>query len=194
MAKVVPNREEAMALLKEYNKNESLIKHALSVEAVMRHFAGLLGEPDVDKWGEIGLLHDLDYEMYPEQHCKKVKEIMEERQYPEEYIHAVQSHGWGICVDVEPKGKMEKVLYTIDELTGLIAATALVRPSKSILDMGVDSVKKKWKAKGFAAGVNRELIEEGAKNLGMELSDVIKETIAGMQTVADEIGLKGNVA
>ncbi|HYE83595.1 MAG TPA: HDIG domain-containing protein [Clostridia bacterium] len=192
MGKVIPNRAEALELLKEFNKNDSLIKHALTVEAVMRHFAGLFGE-DEGKWGVIGLLHDIDYEMYPEQHCIKAREILAGREWPEEYIHAVQSHGWKLCCDVAPVEKMEKVLYAIDELTGLIAATAVMRPSKSILDMEVKSVKKKWKQKGFAAGVNREVIEEGAELLGMELDKVIEETIKGMQAAAEEIGLKGNL-
>jgi len=192
MGKEVPNRTEAFELLKEFNKNESLIKHALTVEAVMRHFAGLFGE-DEEKWGIIGLVHDLDYEMYPEQHCIKVREILAGRAWPEEHIHAVESHGWKLCCNVEPAEKMEKVLYTIDELTGLIAATALMRPSKSILDMEVKSVKKKWKQKGFAAGVNREVIEEGAAMLGMDMDKVIEETIKGMQKAAEEIGLKGDI-
>lgn len=192
MGNTVAGRAEAYGLLREYNKNESLVKHALTVEAVMRHFAALLGE-DAEKWGVIGLLHDIDYEMYPEQHCIKAKEILAERGWPEAYIRAVQSHGWKLCCDVEPVERMEKVLYTIDELTGLIAATALMRPSKSILDMEVKSVKKKWKQKGFAAGVNREVIEEGAAMLGMDMDKVIEETINGMQTVAEEIGLKGDI-
>lgn len=185
-------REEAFSLLKEYNQDESLIRHALAVEAVMRHFAALFGE-DVEKWGIIGLIHDLDYERYPEEHCAKVKEILTERGWPEEYIHAVQSHGWGICSEVEPVHRMEKVLYTIDELTGLITAAALVRPSKSLLDLEVKSVKKKWKDKAFAAGVNREIIQKGAELMGMELSEVIKETIEGMRTIAAELGLKGSL-
>jgi predicted hydrolase (HD superfamily) len=147
----------------------------------------------VEKWSIIGLLHDIDYEMYPEQHCIKAGEILRERNWPEDYIHAIQSHGYGICIDVEPIEKMEKVLYTIDELTGLIAATALMRPSKSILDTEVKSIKKKWKSKGFAAGVNRELIEGGAKMLGMEIDAVIEETLKGMQKEAEAIGLKGNL-
>ncbi|MGE5677886.1 MAG: HDIG domain-containing metalloprotein [Pseudomonadota bacterium] len=186
------DRAEAFELLQEFNRNDSLVKHALTVEAVMRHFAALHGE-DEEKWGIIGLLHDIDYEMYPEQHCIKAKEILAERGWPEEYIHAVVSHGWKLCCDVEPTEKMEKVLYTIDELTGLIAATALMRPSKSVLDMEVKSVKKKWKQKSFAAGVNREVIEEGAAMLGMDMDNVIAETIKGMQQVAEEIGLKGDI-
>lgn len=189
----VPTREEAFELLKEYNKSDSLIKHALAVEAVMRHFAGIFNEPDVGKWGVIGLVHDLDYEMYPEKHCAKTRELLEKEGWPEDYIHAIVSHGWGLCSDVEPVETMEKVLYTIDELTGLINATALMRPSKSILDMEVKSVKKKWKQKGFAAGVNREVIEKGAEMLSMPLDDIIDETIKGMQKVAEEIGLKGEI-
>ncbi|NLZ44192.1 MAG: HDIG domain-containing protein, partial [Clostridia bacterium] len=177
---------------KKYNQDESLIKHALAVEAVMRHFAGVFGE-DVEKWGIIGLIHDLDYERYPEEHCQKVKELLEAEGWPDEYIHAVQSHGWGICTEVEPVHRMEKVLYAIDELTGLIAAAVLVRPSRSILDLEVKSVKKKWKDKSFAAGVNREIIMKGVELLGMELDQVIQETIAGMRQVAAEIGLKGNL-
>ncbi len=186
-----PTREEAFELLKRYNKSESLIKHALTVEAVMKHFADILGEPGNEKWGIIGLLHDIDYELYPEQHCIKARELLSENNIPEEYIHAVESHGWNICCNVEPVEKMEKVLFTIDELTGLIAATALMRPSKSILDTELKSVKKKWKQKGFAAGVNREIIEQGATMLGMELDYIMDETIKGMRTVAEEIGLKG---
>ncbi|HQA60878.1 MAG: HD domain-containing protein [Tepidanaerobacteraceae bacterium] len=193
MGVTYPTRAEAFELLKKYNSNESLIRHALAVEAVMRHFAELFGEPDVEKWAIIGLVHDLDYEMYPDQHCQKVREILMDEGWPEDYIRAIQSHGWGICSDVEPVEKMEKVLYTIDELTGLIAATALLRPSKSILDLKAKSVKKKWNQKSFAAGVNREIIEKGLELLGMERDFIIEETIKGMQKVAEEIGLKGNL-
>ncbi|HHZ13574.1 MAG: HDIG domain-containing metalloprotein [Caldicoprobacterales bacterium] len=193
MNKIIPTRETAMELLREYNQNDSLIKHALAVEAVMVHFAELFGE-DKEKWGIIGLIHDLDYEKYPDEHCTKTREILMERDWPEDYIRAVVSHGWGICSDVEPVEKMEKVLYTIDELTGLITATALMRPSKSILDLTTKSVRKKWKQKSFAAGVDRGIIEKGAQMLGMELGEVIGETIKGMQKVADEIGLKGNIS
>lgn len=191
MSKTI-TREAALALFQKYNQDESLLRHALAVEAVMRHFANLFGE-DEEKWGVIGLIHDLDYERYPDQHCIKVREILTAEGWPEEYIRAVQSHGWEICCDVEPVERMENVLYTIDELTGLIAAAALVRPSKSILDLQVKSVKKKWKDKTFAAGVNREVIAKGAARLGMELDEVIKETIAGMQKVAAAIGLQGNL-
>ncbi len=192
MGKKIPTREEALVLLKKHNRNEALIKHALAVEAVMAQFAGKFGE-DVEKWRVVGLVHDIDYEKYPEDHCQKAREILMEEGWPEEYIKAVQSHGWKICTDVEPVERMEKVLYTIDELTGLITATALLRPSKSIMDLTTKSVKKKWKQKGFAAGVKREIIEEGAQLLGMELSEVIEESIKGMQTVAAELDLKGNL-
>lgn len=184
------NREAAFKLLNEYTKSESLIRHAIAVEAVMSHFAGLFGE-DGEKWSVIGLLHDIDFEMYPEQHCKKTRSILEPLGWPEEYIHAIESHGYKLCSDVEPIEKMEKVLYTIDELTGLITAVALLRPSKSLLDLEVKSVKKKWKQNGFAAGVNREVIEEGAAILGMELDEIIGQTIEGMRTVADELGMRG---
>lgn len=190
MSSKVPTREEAYQLLTEYNKSDSLIKHALAVEGVMRYFARKRGE-DEEKWSVIGLVHDLDYEQFPEEHCHKSEEILKEKGWPEEYIRAVVSHGWGLCANVEPQTELEKVLYTIDELTGLVVTTALVRPSKSVMDVKVKSVKKKWKDKRFAAGVDRSIIEEGAQMLGMELSDVIADTLAGMQEVAEEIGLKG---
>lgn len=188
-----PTRDKAFELLKKYNSNEALIRHALAVEAVMRHFAEIFDEPDKEKWAIIGLIHDLDYEMYPDQHCQKVREILTEEGWPEDYIRAVQSHGWGLCSDVEPVEKMEKVLYAIDELTGLITATALLHPSKSVLDLKVKSVKKKWNQKNFAAGVNRDVIDKGIELLGLDKDFVIEETIKGMQTVAEEIGLKGEI-
>lgn len=187
-----PTREEAFELLKKYNKSESLIKHALAVEGVMRYCAGKRGE-DEEKWGIIGLIHDLDYEMYPEEHCKKTEEILRENQWPEEYIRAVVSHGWGICSDVEPKSEMEKVLFAIDELTGLVFTTALVRPSKSVMDMKPKSVKNKWKDRRFAAGVDRSIIEKGAEMLGIQVSELISDTIMGMRDVAESIGLKGDL-
>jgi predicted hydrolase (HD superfamily) len=156
----------------------------------MRYFARKRGE-DEEKWGVIGLVHDLDYEQFPEEHCHKSEEILKEKDWPEEYIRAVVSHGWGLCSEVEPQTELEKVLYSIDELTGLVVTTALVRPSKSVMDVKVKSVKKKWKDKRFAAGVDRSIIEKGAQMLGMEVSDLIADTIAGMQEVAEEIGLKG---
>ena len=190
MSSKVPTREEAYQLLTEYNKSDSLIKHALAVEGVMRYFARKRGE-DEEKWSVIGLVHDLDYEQFPEEHCHKSEEILKEKGWPEEYIRAVVSHGWGLCSEVEPQTELEKVLYAIDELTGLVVTTALVRPSKSVMDVKVKSVKKKWKDKRFAAGVDRSIIEKGAQMLGMEVSDLIADTLAGMQEVAEEIGLKG---
>ena len=190
MSTKIPAREEAYALLTKYNKSESLLKHALAVEGVMRYCARKRGE-DEEKWGIIGLIHDLDYEQFPEEHCHKSEEILKENGWPEEYIRAVISHGWGICSDVEPQTELEKVLYAIDELTGLVVTTALVRPSKSVMDLKPKSVKKKWKDKRFAAGVDRSIIEKGAQMLGMELTDLITDTIMGMRDVADEIGLKG---
>jgi len=185
-----PTRDEALTLLKEFNHTSSLVKHALAVEGVMRYMARKRGE-DEEKWGIIGLVHDLDYERYPEQHCKKTKEILTERGWPEDYIHAIMSHGWGLVTDIKPEDEMEKVLYAIDELTGLIVATALVRPSKSVLDMKVKSLKKKWKDKSFAAGVNREVIQNGAQMLGVELDDLFSDTIAAMREVAEAIDLQG---
>jgi len=190
MSLKVPTREEAYQLLTEYNKSDSLIKHALAVEGVMRYFARKRGE-DEEKWGVIGLVHDLDYEQFPEEHCHKSEEILKEKGWPEEYIRAVVSHGWGLCSEVEPQTELEKVLYAIDELTGLVVTTALVRPSQSVMDVKVKSVKKKWKDKRFAAGVDRSIIEKGAQMLGMEITDIIADTLAGMQEVAEEIGLKG---
>ncbi len=187
---MIPTRDEAFALLRRYNQSESLVKHALSVEAVMRHFASLYQE-DVEKWGIIGLVHDLDYEQFPEQHCTMTRQILEGERWLEEYIRAVVSHGWGICSDTEPVHIMEKVLFTIDELTGLVTAAVLVRPSRSILDLEVKSVRKKWNIKGFAAGANREVIEKGAQMMEKDLEFVIGETIAGMKVAAVEIGLAG---
>jgi len=185
-----PTRDEALTLVKEFNHTSSLVKHALAVEGVMRYMARKRGE-DEEKWGIIGLVHDLDYERYPEQHCKKTEEILTERGWPEDYIHAIMSHGWGLVTDIKPEDEMEKVLYAIDELTGLIVATALVRPSKSVLDMKVKSLKKKWKDKSFAAGVNREVIQNGAQMLGVELDDLFSDTIAAMREVAEAIDLQG---
>jgi putative nucleotidyltransferase with HDIG domain len=190
MAEAKPTRAETFSLLKEYNKNESLIKHALAVEAVMRYCARKRGQ-DEDKWGVIGLVHDLDYEQFPDRHCKKTEEILRTHNWPDDYIRAVMSHGWGLCTDVEPQSELEKTLYAVDELVGLVVATALVRPSKSVMDMEPKSVKKKWKEKSFAAGVNRDVIEKGAEMLGVELSQLISDVIMGMREVAGEIGLRG---
>jgi predicted hydrolase (HD superfamily) len=154
----------------------------------MRHFAEKSGE-DADVWGIIGLVHDIDYEKFPNEHCVKARSILEEALWPEEYIRAVQSHGWELCVDVEPFSALEKTLYAVDELTGFITACALVRPSKSVNDLEVKSVKKKWKVPAFAAGVNRSVIEKGAEKMGVSLDDLINETILAMRKVASEIGL-----
>ncbi|RLE31242.1 hydrolase [Candidatus Acetothermia bacterium] len=186
----IPTREEAYALLEEFNESESLIKHGLAVEGVMRYAARKRGF-DEEKWGIIGLVHDLDYERYPEEHCARTKEILEARDWPEDYIRAIISHGWGLVTDVKPEHEMEKVLYAIDELTGLITAVALVRPSKSLFDLKVKSVMKKWKDKSFAAGANRDVIKQGAEMLGIEITELVEETIAGMREVASELGLDG---
>ena len=183
-------RNEAIALYRQYNSSESLFKHALAVEAVMRHFANAL-HYDVDYWGIVGLLHDIDYEQYPDQHLQKAGEMLTKADVSEDMIHAVLSHGWTICSDVKPEHPMELVLFTIDELTGLITATALMRPSKSLMDLEVKSVMKKWKTKGFSAGVDRELIAKGAQMLGMELNQVIQMTIEGMRSIASELDLAG---
>jgi predicted hydrolase (HD superfamily) len=175
-----------MALFLAHNHQESLLKHALAVEAVLRHFAGLLGE-DEDKWGIIGLCHDLDYEKYPEQHCQMTKAMLEDAGWPEDWVRGVMAHGWKICTDVEPILPMEKVIYGVDELTGLIMAAALMRPSRSLMDLELKSVKKKWKDKAFAAGVRRDIIQEGADMLGMPLDDVISETILGMRKAEDAL-------
>lgn len=186
-----PTREDAFELLRKYNNTESLIRHALSVEAVMRYRAVKAGE-DEDKWGVVGLIHDLDYEQYPEQHCKMTEKILRENSWPEEYIRGVMSHGWGLVTEVKPESLMEKNIYALDELTGLVATSALVRPSKSVLDMEAKSVKKKWNDKRFAAGVDRSVIEKGAEMLGITLDELITDCIMGMRKVAEEIGLKGS--
>ena len=191
MGQKIPARQEALDLLHEYNESDSLRKHAYAVEGVMRYIARKKGQ-DEEKWGVIGLIHDLDYEKFADQHCTKTGEILREREWPEEYVRAAVSHGWGICSDVTPQTDLEKYLYAIDELTGLVATTALIRPSKSVLDVQVKSVKNKWKDKRFAAGVNRSVIEKGAEMLGVGLDELIEDTIRGMQEVAEAIGLKGN--
>jgi len=191
MGEKTPIRPEALDLLHQYNESDSLRKHAYAVEGVMRFIARKRGE-DEEKWGIIGLIHDLDYEKFPDQHCKKTGEILREKGWPEEYIRAAISHGWGICSDVMPQTDLEKFLYTIDELTGLVVTTALIRPSKSVLDVQVKSVKNKWKDKRFAAGVDRSIIEKGAQILQIGLDELIDDTIKGMQEVAESIGLKGN--
>lgn len=185
-----PTRDEAWGLVTRHVKNENLRRHALAVEAVMRHGARKRGE-DEDLWGVIGLVHDLDYEEHPGEHCEHTPVMLREAGWPEPWVRAVLAHGWGLCTDVEPETELEKYLFAIDELTGLVAAAALVRPSKSVLDMEVKSVKKKWKEKAFAAGVDRSIIERGAGMLGVELSELIDDCIQGMRTVAADIGLAG---
>jgi len=188
MQEHVPTYEEALSLLREYNHSESLLKHAYAVEGAMRYIARKRGE-DEEKWAIIGLIHDLDYERFPDQHCRKTKEILEERGWPQEYVRAVISHGWGICNDIEPQTPLEKTLYAVDELTGLITAVAIIRPSRSVRDLEVKSVVKKWKDRAFAAGVDRAIIEKGARMLGVDLNELIQDTILGMREVADRVGL-----
>ena len=183
----MPNREDALNLLKQYN-SEALVTHGLSVEGAMRYFAKKYGE-DEEKWGIVGLLHDLDYEKFPQEHCYKTKEIMEPLGYSDEIIRAIMSHAYGICTDVEPLSKMEKTLYAVDELAGLITACALVRPSKSVMDLEVKSVKKKFKQKSFASGVDREVIKKGAQMLDITLDELIYDVIQAMRAIAPSLGL-----
>ena len=183
----MPNRNDAFELLKEYN-GDALVTHGLAVEGTMRYFARKAGE-DEEKWGIVGLLHDLDYEKYPDEHCMKTQEIMQKHEYSEEIIRAIMSHGYGICTDIEPISKMEQTLYAVDELTGLITACALVRPSKSVMDLEVKSVKKKFKTKSFAAGASREVIQKGADMLEIELSELMSEVILAMREIAPSLGL-----
>jgi len=184
----MPTRDDALKLLKEYNTNPALVQHGLQVEACMRHFARKHGENE-EQWGIVGLLHDLDYEKYPEEHCHKAAEILREHGYDEEIIRAMMSHGYGIVTDVAPLSLMEKTLYAVDELSGLVNACVLVRPSRSIMDLGVKSVKKKFKQKSFAAGVDRDIVTRGAQMLGMELGELMEEVIEGMKADAEEIGV-----
>lgn len=186
------DRENAISVWREYNSEDSLFRHALSVEATMRHFARKYGE-DENYWGIVGLLHDIDYQKYPTEHLAHSRAMLEKAGFGEDFIHAVQSHGWGLCSDVEPSRRMEKVLYAVDELTGFIAACAYVRPSRSVLDMEVRSVKKKWGSANFAAGVSREVIEKGAAMMGIPLEELISETIVALRAVAADVGLKGSV-
>lgn len=176
-------RDEAFALLKKYNKEPFHIQHGLTVEGVMRWYAKELGYGgDEDFWGIVGLLHDIDFEQYPDQHCIKAPELLREAGVGEDMIHAIVSHGYGLTVDVKPEHEMEKVLYAVDELTGLIGAAALMRPSKSVQDMEVKSVKKKFKSAGFAAGCSREVITKGAEMMGVELGELMGNTILAMRS------------
>ena len=184
------NREEAWALLTEYNQDPFHLRHARTVEGVMRYFAQELGYGDeADFWGIVGLLHDLDFERYPDQHCIKSQEIMRERDLDERLIHATASHGYGITVDIQPEHEMEKILFATDELTGLIGAAALMRPSKSVQDMELKSLKKKYKSSGFAAGCSREVIQRGADMLGWSLDELLERTILAMREVEKTVGL-----
>ena len=189
---MIPDRAQAWALLTRYNESEALLTHGKTVEGVMRHFAAKFGgDPEI--WGVAGLLHDLDYEKWPDEHCKKCLELMDEAGVDRSFSEQLAAHGWGICSDIEPVTDMAKVLFTIDELTGLITAAAIMRPSRSVLDLELKSVKKKYKSKGFAAGVDRSVIEKGCEMINMSLDDVITECILGMREVAEEIGLKGEL-
>jgi len=187
---MIPTYEQALAILEKYNKSEALLQHGKIVSAVMRYCAGKY-DGDAEIWAVVGLLHDLDYEMYPEEHCKKGMELMREEGLDDVIIRACASHGHGICIDLEPQSDMEKVLYAIDELTGLIHATAIMRPSKSVMDLEVKSVKKKFKTRSFAAGVDRDLVLKGAENLGLDIDTLMDWCIQGMRLRAEEIGLKG---
>lgn len=180
------NRQEALELLKKYNKEEFHIRHALTVEGVMKYFARELNE-DEQYWGIIGLLHDIDFEMYPDEHCKKCIDILKENNVDENIIRSICSHAYGICSDVKPEHIMEKILFATDELTGLIWAAAKMRPSKSTQDMELSSLKKKFKDKKFAAGCSRETIKEGAQALGWELNDLLEKTILAMRASEEEI-------
>lgn len=190
---MMPTRDQAYQLLLQYNQTPGLIKHALAVEATMRHFAQHFNQ-DPEVWGIIGLIHDLDYEKYPDIHCQMTEKILQENGWPEDYIRAALSHGWGICTDLKPESLLEKTLFTIDELTGLVTTSALVRPTKSILDMKAKSVKSKWADKRFAAKIDRSIIEKGAVMMGMELTQVIELTIEGMAKIADQLELDGRLA
>ena len=182
------SREQALELLQKYNKDPFHIQHVLTVEGVMRWYAGELGyEEDAEYWGIVGLLHDIDFELYPDAHCIKAPELLREGGVGEDIIHAVCSHGYELTVDVKPEHEMEKVLYAVDELTGLIWAAALIRPSKSVQDMELKSLKKKYKSAGFAAGCSREVIERGAQMMGCELDELLQNTIYAMRSCEREI-------
>lgn len=181
-------RDEAFKLLKKYNKEPFHIQHALTVEGVMRWYANELGyRQEEDYWGITGLLHDIDFELYPEEHCQKAPELLREGGVGKDMIRSVCSHGYGICSDIQPAQQMEKVLFAADELTGLIGAAALMRPSKSVQDMKLSSIRKKFKDKKFAAGCSRDVISQGAQNLGWELNELFEKTILAMRSCEDSI-------
>ena len=186
----IPSREEALELLTKYNKEEFHLKHAQIVEGAMRYYARELGYGEEEEfWGLVGLLHDLDFGSYPTEHCVKSQEIMREHGFDEKIIRATASHGYGICVDIKPEHLMEKVLFAVDELTGLIGACAIMRPSKSTMDLELSSVKKKFKTPKFAAGCSREVIEQGAGMLGWELDELLQRTILALRDVEQTTGL-----
>ena len=189
-------RQQALDLLRQYNKEPFHIQHALTVEGVMRWYANELGHSDeADYWAAVGLLHDIDFELYPEQHCQKAPELLAAGGVGEDMIHAICSHGYGICCNIEPQEEMEKVLFAADELTGLIWSAALMRPSKSVQDMELKSLKKKYKDKKFAAGCSRDVIQTGAERLGWELDTLLERTILAMrsceESVAAELAVLG---
>ena len=176
-------RAQALELLRKYNKEPFHIQHALTVEGVMRYFAGTLGyEAEADFWALCGLLHDVDFELFPEEHCRKAPDLLAEIHAPAEMVHAICSHGYGLCSDVEPVHQMEKVMFAVDELTGLIGAAARMRPSRSVMDMELSSLKKKFKDKKFAAGCSRDVIREGAERLGWTLDETLERTILAMRS------------
>lgn len=181
-------RQEALDLLRKYNKEPFHILHGLTVEGVMRYFACETGNGgDEDYWGIVGLLHDIDFELYPEQHCVKAPELLREAGVSEEMVYSICSHGYGLCCDVEPKHEMEKILFASDELTGLIGAAARMRPSKSVMDMELSSLKKKYKDKKFAAGCSRDVIAAGAERLGWELDTLLEKTIFAMRSCEESV-------
>ena len=181
-------RQEALALLRKYNKEPFHIQHGLTVEGVMRYFARETGCAEEEEyWGIVGLLHDIDFELYPEQHCKKAPELLREAGVSEDMIYSICSHGYGICSDLEPRHQMEKILFACDELTGLIGAAARMRPSKSVMDMELSSLRKKYKDKRFAAGCSRDVISEGAQRLGWELDELLEKTILAMRSCEESV-------
>jgi len=182
------DRTAAVALWQQYNTDKSLFRHALAVETVMRHFAVKFGA-DPDYWGLIGLLHDIDYQQHPEEHLQHARRLLAAAGYQDDFIRSIESHGWGICSDVKPEHQMEKVLFACDELTGFITACAYVRPSKSVMDLEVKSVKKKWNTVAFAAAVRRDIIEQGAAMVGISLDELIQECIVAMRTQASALGV-----
>lgn len=182
-------RQQALELLRQYNKEPFHILHGLTVEGVMRWYAKEEGYGEEEEyWGQIGLLHDIDFELYPEEHCKKAPQLLKEGGVPEDMIRSICSHGYGICSDIEPKHQMEKILFAADELTGLIWAAAKMRPSKSVMDMEVSSLKKKFKDKRFAAGCSRDVIKEGAEKLGWTLEELMEKTILAMRACEEKVG------